>query len=96
MNLKTTYTEWLDYCKLAADDIQSQEQAFEQAAGSMWLNYGRKWELVFAVREWEPELFDQASSEVADWGPQPNPDDCIRAMALSMTSTKIEQVWEAQ
>jgi|DEB0MinimDraft_6_1074348.scaffolds.fasta_scaffold26209_3 hypothetical protein len=96
MDLKTTYTEWLDYCKLAADDIQSQEQAFEQAAGSMWLNYGRKWDLVYAVRAWETELFDQASSEVADWGPQPNPDDCIRAMALSMTSTKIEQVWEAQ
>jgi hypothetical protein len=96
MNLKTIYKEWLDYCKLAADEIQSEEQAFEQAAGSMWLNYGKNWELVFAVREWEPELFDHSSSEVADWGLQPTPDDSIRAMALSMTSTKIEQIWEAR
>ena len=96
MNTKTIYTEWLDYCLAAAEEIQAVDQVFEHASNAGWLNFGKSWDLVCSVRVCDPELSDESYFEVADWGPQPTPNDTMRALALSMTSTKIEQILDAK
>ena len=87
MKTKETYKEWIEHCTLAADDIQDIDQAHDSAAGSMWLNFGRNWELVYAVREWEPDLYDDATGEARG----DTLEDLIRNVAFVMTRTKIEQ-----
>ena len=93
MKTKETYKEWIEYCTLAADDIQDIDQAHDSAAGSMWLNFGRKWELVYAVREWEPELFDECSGEL---GKTSDLDDLMEEAAFVLTRAKIEEKFQAK
>ena len=69
MNLKTTYTEWLDYCEAVVDESETIDQLEEAANNSPYAiylptpYYSQGWDLVCAVREWEPELFEEVNED---------------------------------
>lgn len=93
MNTKQTYKQWIDYCALAADEIQDIDQAHDAAAGSAWLNFSAKWELVYAVREWEPDLF----KECIDGLVKTSDLEChIQDAAFVLTQAKIEEKFQAK
>ena len=98
MNLKTTYTEWLDYCEAVVNEAETIDQLEEAANNSSYaIYYSQAWDLVCAVREWEPELFDEVNEDATHYlADKPTLLQHISAAAYLMTHHKLEQIWEAR
>lgn len=102
IDTKKIYSKWLDYCQLCVEDMTDCDASSQVAADSKYaIYYGRSWDLVCSVREWEPDLFEEVEDEES-YSVVVNPDpvpyespyerltDIIQRVAVSMTRIKIE------
>ena len=98
IHTKIIYSDWLEYCLLSAEDMTDRDEASQQAADSKYaIYYGRSWDLVCSVREWEPDLFNAAEEEEPEYRDRSSSlTDMISWTAFAMTRTKIEHYMDAK
>jgi len=98
MTTKDTYKQWLDYCETVVSETDNIDQLEEAANNSPYaIFYSQGWDLVCAVREWEPELFDEVNEDATHYlADKPTLLRHISAAAYLMTHHKLEQIWEAR
>jgi len=98
MNSKQIYKQWADYCEAVVDESETIDQLEEAANNSSYaLYYSHGWDLVCAVREWEPELFEEVNEDATHYlRDKPTLLQHVSAAAYLMTHHKLEQIWEAR
>lgn len=98
MSTKETYKQWIDYCENVVSETENTDQLEEVANNSSYaIYYSQAWDLVCAVREWEPELFDEVNEDATHYlTDKPTLLQHISAAAYLMTHHKLEQIWEAR
>jgi hypothetical protein len=92
---KKIYADWLDYCQLCVEDMK---EASQLAADSKYaIYYGRSWDLVCSVREWEPDLFNASEEEEPEYRNRDSSlTDMVSWTAFVMTRMKIEHYMDAK
>ena len=92
IHTKIIYADWLEYCLLSVEEMTDRDEASQQAADSKYaIYYGRSWDLVCSVREWEPDLFEDVEHEEPKHRTNcKSPTEIITWMAFTMTLTKIQ------
>ncbi len=95
IDTKKIYADWLDYCQSCVEDMK---EASQLAADSKYaIYYGRSWDLVCSVREWEPDLFNAAEEEEPEYRNRDSSlTDMISWTAFAMTRMKIEHYMDAK
>ena len=98
MSTKETYKQWIDYCENVVSETENTDQLEEVANNSPYaIFYSQGWDLVCAVREWEPELFDEVNEDATHYlTDKPTLLQHVSAAAYLMTRNKLEQIWEAR
>ena len=98
MNTKETYEQWIDYCESVVSETENTDQLEEAANNSSYsIYYSQAWDLVCAVREWEPELFDEVNEDATHYlADKPTLLQHVSSAACLMTHHKLEQIWEAR
>lgn len=98
MSTKETYRQWIDYCEDVVSETDNIDQLEEAANNSSYaIYYSQGWDLVCAVREWEPELFDEVNEDATHYlADKPTLLQHVSAAAYLMTHHKLEQIWEAR
>lgn len=98
IDTKKIYSDWLEYCLLSVEEMTDRDEASQQAADSKYaIYYGRSWDLVCAVREWEPDLFNAAEEEEPEYRNRNSSlTDMISWTAFAMTRMKIEHYMDAK
>jgi hypothetical protein len=98
IHTKIIYADWLEYCLLSAEDMTDRDEASQVAADSKYATYyGRSWDLVCSVREWEPDLFNAAEEEEPEYRNRDSSlTDMISWTAFVMTRMKLEHYMDAK
>ena len=98
IDTKKIYSEWLDYCKLCVEDMTDRDEAREVAGNSLYvIYYSEAWDLVCSVRDWDPDLFEEAEEEKQIYR---GGNGCLTEMiawtSYVMTRMKIEHYMDAK